>query len=86
MLQRVVISWTKIFRKGKDFFGQRELSAYGPYVEWVEERARTLQLPFAREDPLYLQFDKLQHDVPKERFYQVQGERINILALTWEPN
>ena len=31
-------------------------------------------LPFEKEISLYLQPSELQHDVPKERFYQVQLE------------
>ena len=60
--------------EGKEFFGLKEVLAFDPYVDWMKERVKTLMLPFEKEISLYLQSTELQHDVPKERFYQVQLE------------
>ena len=74
LLKKVEIAWAHVGRKGKEFFGLKEVLAFDPYVDWLKERVKTLMFPFEREISLYLQPTELQHDVPKERFYQVQLE------------
>ena len=74
MLKKAEVAWSHITRKGKVFFGAKESVAYAPYVDWLN----ALGLPFVKEEALTFQPTKLQSDVPKEQFYQVECQNYKL--------
>ena len=48
LLKKVEIAWALVGRKGKEFFGLKEVLAFDPYVDWLKERVKTLMFPFEK--------------------------------------
>ena len=79
MLRKVTSAWKGIHRKDRATLGKKVPIARVPYMDWIRDRVKILQLPFARSAPICEQpLTVLSNTVPTEVFTQVHVENIQL--------
>ena len=79
MLKRMKNAWKGIHQKDITTLSNKVPIARIPYMEWIQDKVKTLQFPFARSAPLYEQPPVVLNDImPTEIFTQVHVENIQL--------